>query len=106
MRAFVPTAACFVLLMQAIAAHAQENSATIQLQYREAIPASGDLKPLRAKILAQAEKDCEAAAAAMGRHCRINNINFIWNRNWRADADGKFLSANVNASMIPDDKPQ
>jgi hypothetical protein len=107
MRFLSLTASCCILILTTITAHAEENSANLQLQYREAIPENGDLKPLRAKFLAQAEKDCEAAAIAMGRHCRINSINFNWNRSYRGDPEGKFLSAGVSASLVLDDtKPQ
>jgi len=51
-------------------------SANASFQYREPIGADGDQSKARAKILADAEQDCETLGKAFGKRCMINNINF------------------------------
>jgi len=86
-------------------------SASINFQYREAIPANSDEGKARADILADAERDCGRAEKAFGLKCSINNIQFNnnnfnnfnnFNRPFGNQDQGSFLMGNVNAQLTPD----
>ena len=102
-RAAIITMTILAMTGMTSAAQAEINGATIQLQYREPILDNGDLSQTRQKILQNAEKDCEAAAKPLGRHCVINNMNFGNNNSGCCqNQGGLFLSGNVNATLTAD----
>lgn len=111
MRSTITLVSAVVLATSCASALAHSESlvsANITLQYREPIGPDGDQAQARARIMAQADKDCETASKAFGRRCVINNINF--NNNQMAyqigtqfnQGEGAMLSASVNAALIPD----
>ena len=95
-------------------------SGNANFQYREPIGADGDQSKARAKILTDAEKDCETLGKAFGRRCVINNINFntapftmqlqqqaVVLSQGQSQPNGWYLSANVNLQLLADPtKPQ
>jgi hypothetical protein len=48
----------------------------IQIEYREPMPADGDMSALRMKIYAEVQKDCDAASKAFQARCTVANISF------------------------------
>src|ERR1700735_4436060 len=48
----------------------------IQIEYREPIPADGDMSALRTKIYGEVQKDCDAAGKAFQARCSVANISF------------------------------
>jgi hypothetical protein len=70
-------AVCFLLPTSGHAQMFQPTRTTqIQIEYREPMPANGDLSALRMKIYAEVQKDCDAAAQAFQSHCSVANISF------------------------------
>lgn len=108
-RVIVPAAAVGALLvMFPLASKAQMfgpvRNTTIQIEYREPMPADGDMGALRTKIYAQVQKDCDAAAQAFQQHCSVNSISF----NDIAPMNGQppqGVIAHAQLSLVPDAKP-
>jgi hypothetical protein len=76
----------------------------LNFQYRESIPANGDLSVPRAAILSDAEKDCQAAQKTFGLTCVIGDIRFDGGGgqfNYGNQAPPNALSANVNMQLVP-----
>jgi len=52
------------------------HNTSIQIEYREPIPANGDMTALRQHIYGEIQKDCDAAAKAFRTECSVVNISF------------------------------
>lgn len=55
---------------------APTRTTSIQIEYREPMPADGDMGAVRTKIYAEVQKDCDAAAKAFQEQCSVNSISF------------------------------
>jgi hypothetical protein len=80
------------------------RNTTIQIEYREPMPADGDMGALRMKIYAQVQKDCDSAAKAFQEHCAVNSINFndIVQMNGQPPQG---VIAHAQLSLTPETKP-
>ncbi len=80
------------------------RNTTIQIEYREPMPADGDMGALRTRIYGQVQKDCDAAAKAFQEHCAVNSINFndIVSMNGQPPQG---VIAHAQLSLTPDTKP-
>ncbi|HEX3971514.1 MAG TPA: hypothetical protein VHX19_09325 [Stellaceae bacterium] len=80
------------------------RNTTIQIEYREPMPADGDMGALRTKIYVEVQKDCDAAAKAFQEHCAVNSINFndIVQMNGQPPQG---VIAHAQLSLTPETKP-
>ena len=99
-------AAC-TLLVFPVAGKAQiyapTRTTTIQIEYREPIPADGNMAALRTKIYAEVQTDCDNAAKAFQEKCSISSISF--NDVGVNGQPPQGVIARAQLSLTPDAKP-
>src|SRR6202051_3805663 len=75
--------------------------AQVNLQFREPIPANGDISTARSAVLTDAEQSCAALQKAFNLPCSINTIQFNGPGMgmpfpFQQQPPGNFLNANVS----------
>ncbi len=81
---------------------AQSDITDIGIEYREPLPADGDMGALRIKVYAEVQKDCDAAAKAFQEHCSVSSINFA---DMPMNGLPQEVVAHAQLSLAPDAKP-
>lgn len=79
------------------------RTTSIQIEYREPMPADGDMSAIRTKIYAEVQKDCDAAAKAFQEQCSVSNISF--NDMAMNGQPPQGVIARAQLSLTPDTKP-
>jgi len=75
----------------------------IHLDYHEPLGDYRDVDAARARVYAQAQRDCEAAGKSFGKRCVINSVTISAPQ----DEDGQIppiVSGHAELTLYPDDK--